>query len=312
MLSETDHEQIRLRQDTAAIRAQLANRMLHLLGDNDDLVTMIPGLKLTRRTRVLPPRSFLYEPSLAMMVCGSKHVMLGDTSYTYDESQLLLTAIDVPTITVLPGASPETPHLSVLLKLDLATARQMIATIQRQDPVAIPVAAGMATGSATVAMFDGVRRLLDLLDTPQAIPILSGLIHRELLYRLLTSPVGAQLRQTVTLGTQSNRVTQAISWLKDNYASPLRIQELARLSGMGVSTLHRHFRAMTAMSPLEFQKHLRLHEARRLMLNEQMDTASASLRVGYESATQFNREYRRLFGEPPLRDIRALRMGGLD
>ena len=137
------------------------------------------------------------------------------------------------------------------------------------------------------------------------------LIHREILYRLLTSPAGSRLRQTVTIGTQSNRTARAVNWLRENYVAPLRIEGLAGRCGMGVSTLHHHFRQLTALSPLQFQKHLRLHEARRLLLNGDMDAASAAFEVGYESATQFNREYRRLFGAPPMQDVKAIRATSL-
>ncbi|WP_204326779.1 AraC family transcriptional regulator N-terminal domain-containing protein [Rhizobium lusitanum] len=246
--------------------------------------------------------------SLAMIVQGSKRVVLGDATYLYDESRFLLTAVNLPTITQVLKATPEEPYISIVLKLDLVAAKQMIADIDLADPEGATAGAGMATGPATVALFSALARLIDLLDTRRDIPILGGLVQRELLYRVLTSPAGARLRQIVRLGTQGNRIARAIDWLRDNYARPLRIEELAEISGMGVSTLHHHFRLLTAMSPLQFQKHLRLHEARRLMLSDELDAGNASLRVGYESATQFNREYRRLFGAPPMRDVKALRL----
>lgn len=279
-----------------------------LLDDHDDLVTSIPGLTLNRRTSVSAPGSYLYEPSLSMIVQGSKRVVLGDATYLYDESRFLLTAVNLPTITQVLAATPEEPYISILLTLDLVAAKQMIADVDLAERDAAAEGTGMATGPATAALFGALTRLIELLDTPKDIPILGDLIQREFLYRVLTSPAGARLRQIVRLGTQGNRIACAINWLRDNYARPLRIEELAEASGMGVSTLHHHFRLLTAMSPLQFQKHLRLHEARRLMLSEELDAGNASLRVGYESATQFNREYRRLFGAPPMRDVKALRL----
>jgi len=149
-------------------------------------------------------------------------------------------------------------------------------------------------------------RLLDLLDHPAEIPILARSIQREILYRVMTGPVGNRLRHSVQVGTQTNRVSTAIRWLQEHYDQPIRIESLADIAGMGESTLHHHFRALTAMSPLQYQKHLRLHEARRIMIADRVDASSAALRVGYESVTQFNREYRRLFGAPPKTDVRTI------
>jgi transcriptional regulator GlxA family with amidase domain len=148
------------------------------------------------------------------------------------------------------------------------------------------------------------------LDAPADIPFLNGLMQREILYRVLRSPLGKHLRAIATLGEQSNRTAKAVGWLKANYAKPLRVEELAQVAQMGVSTFHHHFRSLTAMSPLQYQKRLRLHVARVRMVTEGMDAASAAFDVGYESASQFNREYRRLFGQPPIRDTRARRLAG--
>ncbi len=157
---------------------------------------------------------------------------------------------------------------------------------------------------------DTCCRLTDLLDTPQDIPFLSGLIQREIIYRILRGPEGARLRAIATLGDQSHRTAKAIAWVRANYAKPLRVEDLAKIAGMGVSTLHHHFRALTAMSPLQYPKQFRWQAARGRMLVDGLDAASAALEVGYESASQFNREYSRLFGQPPMRDIRTLRSPG--
>jgi transcriptional regulator GlxA family with amidase domain len=168
----------------------------------------------------------------------------------------------------------------------------------------------MATGELTPELLDACCRLMDLLDSPRDIPFLSGLIQREIVYRILQAPAGARLRAIATLGDQSQRTAKAISWIRTNYRKPLRVEELAQVAGMGVSTLHNHFRALTAMSPLQYQKQLRLHTARGRMLTDGLDAASAAFEVGYESASQFNREYSRFFGQPPMRDIRTLRTPG--
>ena len=168
----------------------------------------------------------------------------------------------------------------------------------------------MATGKTTAELLDACCRLVDLLNTPQDIPFLSGLIQREIIYRILRGPEGARLRAIATLGDQSHRTAKAIAWIRTNYAKPLRVEDLAHIAGMGLSTLHHHFRALTAMSPLQYQKQLRLQAARGRMLVDGLDAASAAFEVGYESASQFNREYSRLFGQPPMRDIRTLRLPG--
>ena len=207
-------------------------------------------------------------------------------------------------------ASPEAPYLSLLMKLDLQAARQMIADVDAHGANTPVAGTAMATGPATIELFDAIKRLVDLLDKPRDLSHLGGLIQREIIYRILTSPAGARFRETVLLGTQSQRTARAIAWLRENYTRPLRMEDLAKLAGMGVSTLHHHFRAMTAMSPLRYQKHLRLHEARRILLEGNVDAVTAAMRVGYESASQFNREYRRMFGAPPIRDVTPLRTTG--
>src|SRR6266550_8809666 len=168
----------------------------------------------------------------------------------------------------------------------------------------------ISTGQVTAEFLSAWCRLLDLLSSPEDIPFLSGFIEREIMYRILRGPEGARLRAIATLGDQSHRTAKAIAWIRTNYAKPLRVEELAQIAGMGLSTLHNHFRALTAMSPLQYQKQLRLQAARGRMLVDGLDAASAAFEVGYESASQFNREYSRLFGQPPMRDIRTLRSPG--
>jgi AraC-like DNA-binding protein len=165
-------------------------------------------------------------------------------------------------------------------------------------------------GAVGFAILTERCRLIDLLDTPQDIPFLSGLIQREIIYRILRGPELARLRAIATLGDQSHRTSKAIAWISTNYAKPLRVEDLAQITNMGVSTLHHHFRALTAMSPLQYQKQLRLQAARGLMLVNGLDATSAAFEVGYESASQFNREYGRFFGQPPVRDIQSLRSPG--
>jgi transcriptional regulator GlxA family with amidase domain len=197
-----------------------------------------------------------------------------------------------------------------LLKFEMPVVRELLSLVEMQTPVAPPDSPAMATGETTVELLDACCRLVDLLNTPQDIPFLSGLIQREIIYRILQSAGGARLRAIATLGDQSHRTAKAIAWVRANYTKPLRVEDLAQIAGMGVSTLHHHFRALTAMSPLQYQKQLRLQAARGRMLMDGLDAASAAFEVGYESPTQFSREYSRFFGQPPMRDVRTLRSPG--
>lgn len=193
------------------------------------------------------------------------------------------------------------------VKLDMPVVRDLLSREEIQVPEAQPGSPAMATGEVTAEFLSACCRLINLLDTPQDIPFLSGLILREIIYRVLRGPEGARLRAVATSGDQSNRTAKAIAWVRANYAKPLRVEDLAQIAGMGISTLHHHFRALTAMSPVRYQKQLRLQAARGRMLVDGLDAASAAFEVGYESASQFNREYSRFFGQSPMRDIRALR-----
>jgi transcriptional regulator GlxA family with amidase domain len=193
------------------------------------------------------------------------------------------------------------------LKLEMPVIRELVSREEIQAIETSAVTPAMATGEVTAEFLTACCRLLDLLDAPRDIPFLSGLIQREIIYRILQGAAGARLRAIATLGDQSHRTAKAIGWIKANYEKQLRVEELAKIAGMGLSTLHNHFRALTAMSPLQYQKQLRLQAARGRMLVDGLDAASAAFEVGYKSASQFNREYSRLFGQPPMRDIRALR-----
>ncbi|MGV3711280.1 MAG: AraC family transcriptional regulator [Gemmatimonas sp.] len=270
-------------------------------------LTPVPGLAVGRMTSTAELTSYIYEPSLCIIVSGSKRVLLGDATYHYGENTFLLTAVGLPTVTQARKASDGTPYISLQLLLDLAVARQLLADLDvARIGAQSGTEAGMTTGPLTEDLLDPVVRLVGLLRRPMDIPVLAAGIHREIVYRLLTGPSGDGLRQIVRSGTQENRSARAIAWLRVNFASRLRIEDLAEESGMAVSTLHHHFKAVTKMSPLQFQKHLRLHEARRLMLVDEADAGTAALQVGYESVSQFNREYRRLFGAPPRRDVKAM------
>jgi AraC-like DNA-binding protein len=270
-------------------------------------MTAIPGLSLSRRDEPTQPKSHMYEPIICLIAQGAKRVMLGDDTYVFDPHHFLIASMDLPTVVQIIEASREKPYLSLRLKLDQGEISQLMVDNNLPPPPAQYSSRGMAIGEVALPLLNAIQRLIDLLAEPKDIPILAPIIKREIFYRLLVGDQGARLRQMASAGSQSHQISRAIDWLKANFTRPLHIDDLATQVNMSTSTFHHHFRALTAMSPLQYQKWLRLNEARRLMLTERLDAASAAFQVGYESPSQFSREYRRLFGDSPLRDITNLR-----
>ena len=290
------------------MRQELARKIAARAKAEGDTYTEIAGLRLYRRSAPTQCMSAAYEPSLVVFVQGEKHIKVGKTTYVCDGSNFLLTSVDLPVVSQITAATPEKPILGLLLKLEMPAVREILSQHEFHFPDASVDARGMAVGVSSMELLDACLRLVDVLDTPQDIPFLGSLIQREIIFRLLRSPQGTHLRAIATLGEQSHRTAKAVEWLRTNYAKPLRIEELATMARMGVSTLHHQFRSLTAMSPLQYQKQLRLHVARERMLNEGLDAASAAFGVGYESASQFNREYSRFFGQPPMRDVKSRKL----
>jgi AraC-like DNA-binding protein len=289
------------------MRRELARRIAAHTEKIDERRTSITELALFRRTKPSACYHATYEPSLTIFVQGRKRINLGGTVYLCDGSSFLLSSIDVPVESQIVEASEEAPLLSMYLRLDMPTVRDVLSREDLHEPEGVSQKRGMAVGETTTGLLSASIRLLDLLETPEDIPFLSHLIQREIIYRILRTPQADRLRAIATSGDLSHRTARAIAWLRANYAKPLRIDELAGVARMGVSTLHHHFRALTSMSPLQYQKQLRLQTARQRMLMDGMDATTAAYEVGYESVSQFNREYSRLFGQPPMRDIKALR-----
>jgi AraC-like DNA-binding protein len=295
-------------QPVVEMRADLARKIASRAGSEGDNFTAIPSLRLYRRSEPTACVSAAYEPSLVAFVQGQKRINVGGKSYICDGSSFLLTSVDLPVVSQVVAATKDTPILGLLLRLEMPEVRKILSEEELPLPEEPSGAQGMAVGVTSVELLSACSRLIELLDAPQDIPFLGALIQREIIYRLLRSPQGKHLRAIATHGEQSHRTAKAVTWLRTHYAKPLRVEDLASIAQMGVSTLHHHFRSLTAMSPLQYQKQLRLHVARERMLNNGLDAASAAFEVGYESASQFNREYSRFFGQSPMRDIKERRL----
>jgi len=289
---------------------ELASRIARLIGPAETMATAISGLILHQRRAPTAACHVTYEPSVIVVAQGRKEVQIGSDTVTYDSSRYLLTSVVLPTVTRVSEATEAAPCLAVSMKLNISTVREILSREEFRVHSAPPALPAMSIGRTTQEFLGAWCRMLDLLSTPGGVPFLSGLIEREILYRILLGPEGARLRAIATLGDPSHRIAKAITWIKANYARPLRMEKLAETAGMAVSTLHHNFRALAAMSPLQYQKQIRLQTARARMLADDVDAATVAFEVGYESVSQFNREYSRLFGQPPLRDVRNLRSTG--
>lgn len=300
-----------IKQDTPLRSVSPPEVIAQIIGDRaprqGNYETAIAGLVFFRREQPSPPAVCMVEPSIIFVAQGRKQLWVGGEGYPYDASRFLITSLDLPANSEVLMASPEMPCLGLALTLDLHMLTELIAQSGLPPSRERSMGASVGIGAATPTVLAAFERLLGLLDEPEMIPVLAPLIQREIHYRLLMSDQAARLRQIASVDGQGYRIAKAIDWLKLNYASTLRIEALAARVQMSAPTFHHHFRQLAGMSPLQYQKWLRLNEARRLMLNDHLDVSSAAFKVGYESPSQFSREYSRLFGEPPKRDIARLR-----
>jgi AraC-like DNA-binding protein len=285
----------------------LKEKLLRWMPGSGDYPTAIEGLAIFRRDEPNQRENCFYQPLVGVIVQGFKRSTIGSEEYRYGENHCLITGVDVPSVNFITAASPKQPFLALTLNLDKYLITQLAAEIPPSSRLGNDSYKGMTVAKVDPDVLDAFLRLVELLEKPEQIPVLAPMIIREIHYRLLIGSQGERLRMVNTLGTQSNQIARTITWLRDNYKEPLQVDELARKVNMATSTFHRHFRQVTTISPLQFQKRLRLYEAQRLMLVESEDAAIAGLAVGYESPTQFNREYKRLFGEPPHRHVSQLK-----
>jgi len=291
-----------------AYRDELVERLSHIIRE-DGVIQPLPGLYLGRVSSPLEEVHGVTEPSLCVIAQGSKEVLLGENRYRYDPLHYLLTTLELPSVRRVLEASKRQPYLSLRLVLPPALVGAVMVesgytpSSRHADVRAIDVSLLNAD------LLDAVLRLVRLVESPAEAPIIMPLIVREIIYRLLMGDQGGRLRHLATLGGYMPHIAKAIQRIRQDFNQPLRIEQLASELGMSVSGFHHHFKAVTAMSPLQFQKHLRLQEARRLMLGEDLDAASAAFRVGYSDASYFSREYKSVFGIPPMRDVQRLREG---
>lgn len=296
---------------TETIR-EIADIIARYAANGSDHPAGLPSLYLKRQAEPTQLVHTAQWPCFGLVAQGAKRLQLGTETYTYAAGDYVLVSLDLPMSSCIVEASEAEPHLGMGFAIDPQHLKDVLGRFGNGPAdghgahPAVPER-GVVVAKASADLLDATLRLLRLLDRPQDIPVMAPLLEQEVLYRLLVGPYGARLRQIALAESPSNKVAKAISWLRSNYASPLRIEDLADRVGMSESSLHHNFKTVTAMTPMQYQKQLRLHEARRLMLVERLDVGSAGYAVGYQSPSQFSREYARLYGQPPIRDVGAAR-----
>jgi AraC-like DNA-binding protein len=278
----------------------------------DGTAEPLKGLHLNRASSPTEPVYVVSKPAFCVIAQGSKEVLLGDDRYRYDPAHYLIATAALPLAGRITEASEERPYLSLRIELDPALVSSVMVEAGHPEPRGNAAVRAIDVSPLDAGLLDAAVRLVRLLDSPtEEARFLAPLVIREIVFRLLRGEQGGRLRHTAVLGGHGHRIARAIERLREDFDRPLRIEDIARELGMSVSAFHQHFKAVTAMSPLQFQKRTRLQEARRLMLGEDLDAASAGHRVGYGDALHFTREYKRLFGAPPMRDVEQLREAAL-
>ena len=287
--------------------AEAAERYAVAHGGDGAHETALDGLALLRWTEPHAPTHLVHQPTLCVVVQGAKETTVGDTTHTYRAGQALVVTVDVPGVSRLVAASAAEPYLSVIVALDAGVMAAVLEGLDAPPALGAPPP-GVFVIDLGDALADCVLRAVRMLDTPDAIPLLWPALQREIAYRLLTGPHGAAVAATTVSTERSLDVARAVRVLRDRYAEAVRVDELAEIARLSPSAFHRQFKALTSMTPIQYQKRIRLTEARRLMLAEAVTAEAAAHEVGYESASQFSREYARAFGAPPRQDVRAARV----
>ena len=289
-------------------RRQALGRLIEKYSSGDGIhATAVQGLFCIRLSAPHMKLPSVYQPSICVIVQGAKQVLLEEEIYDYAPPQFLGVSVDLPLLGQVTEASAEKPYLCLQIELDPRLIGELIAQSSEATWARSETARGLFVGELDDATQETVLRLARLLDTPRDIPMLAPMMLRELHYRLLSSEQGAAIAQIAIAGSNAYKIAQIIRRIKTHLADPMRVEELAAMANMSPSSFHQHFKAVTAMSPLQYQKRLRLTEARHILLSENIDAATTAYRVGYESASQFSREYARMFGAPPMRDVAEIR-----
>ncbi|MEZ0470317.1 AraC family transcriptional regulator [Luteimonas salinilitoris] len=301
---------IATRHGTEAQRAELADRIIRNAPQPGVHACAVPDLALIRADEPSQPLACVYHPSLCVVVQGRKQAMLGEDLYHYDPLHYLVVSMSVPVTGQVIEASPERPYLCLRIDIDTQAVAELVTQLAASPPPAQENGRALYLARTDASLLDAILRLVRLLDAPDEAPVLAPLVLREIHYRVLSGELGARLQALCHVDGAAHRIARAIELLKAHYTEPLRIEQIAAAAHMSPSTLHQRFKVATAMTPLQFQKQLRLQEARRLMLMEGVEAAAAAHRVGYESPSQFSREYRRLFGAPPRREVQAALQNG--
>lgn len=287
-------------------KALAAKLMRHALGHGLHPMP-VPGVMVARSNSPSRPLPAVYEPSLCIVVQGRKRAVVGEEVYVYDPLKYLVVSVTLPARTRIVEATPDDPYLCLRIGMDAGVIGELLEQLG-PEVISRPTAGrGLFLAEMTAPMLDAVSRLVNLLDRPREAAVLAPLVLKEIYYRVLTGTLGHRLRDLCTADSHAQRIARVIRLLKTGYTDPVRVEDLAAAAHMSVSSLHHRFKAVTAMSPMQYLKQLRLHEARRLMLTEGLDASAACYRVGYESPSQFSREYRRLFGAPPRREVERFR-----
>ena len=287
--------------------ARLARAIERFAQSDGDHATAVASLSLHRRRAPTEPLHCVYGLGLGVIAQGSKQVLLGDEVIDYAPGQSMLTTIDSPVVAHVTRANQREPFLGLFLRLDSRLITQLASEMELPRRQRERTYRSISVETLDAPLVDALVRLVELLEEPALVPLLASLIQQEITIRLLAGPHGEHLRDLVVAGSPSQQIAKAVAWLKRNFKEPVQVDDLAARSHMSPSTFRQHFRVITGTSPLQFQKQLRLQEARQLMLNQNVDASNASGLVGYESPSQFSREYSRLFGAPPQRDVRRLR-----
>lgn len=302
----TNEEENLIQDRIRACREELITRTLRAV-PKDGTIEPFPGFRLSRSAKPFEGIHSVYKPCFCFVIQGRKKALLGDEVFQYDPGKYLIFTVDLPVIFQVEEASEENPYLGFVIYLDPSLVASVMMELGTEAKKKDSGTKAIDVGAVDLNLLDAALRLVRLLENPNDTKILTPLIFKEIIYRLLTGGQGARLTHLLVSSGENRRIAKAVGHLRDNFDQPVNIEDIAHDLGMSLSGFHAHFKSVTAMSPLQFQKQIRLQEARRLMLGEDLDAASAGFRVGYEDPAYFSREYKKLFGDPPQRDISKLR-----